>query len=245
MEQNTPKSEPLTFAVDPSACRRAVRSDGWTVDKQVGFLRMLATTQNVAAAARSVGMGRQSAYKLRARLDETPFGAAWRMALDSARDTLVEAAIDRAVNGVEVPHFWKGELIGTSRRFDERLTTALLTSGALQRSRQAVGPEREFAHRDLSRLLLRIEHGPSEWCDFEDEQDFAWGDSPYADESADPPRDVDTDEEEDSFEEDEDACDDDEQGADDECGGFDDYGSTAQNPVKGGTESGARDEGGK
>lgn len=130
-------------------------------------------------------MGRQSAYKLRARLDEQPFGAAWRLAMRSAVDTVVEAAIDRAVNGVEVPHYWKGELIGTSRRYDERLTTALLTTGALQqRSHFPVGPEHEFAQRDLSRLLNRIEAGPSEWCDLEDERDFAWGDSPYAEEIA-------------------------------------------------------------
>lgn len=184
MAHDNPQSEPLSPA--PSFPTRAARYDGWTVEKQVDFLRMLSATQSVAAAARSVGMGRQSAYKLRARLSEQPFGAAWRMAMHSARDSLFEAAIDRAINGVEVPHYWKGELIGTSRRFDERLTTALLTSGALQRSAHLPsGPEREFAQRDLSRLLERIAHGPTEWCDLEDERDFAWGDSPYADEIAD------------------------------------------------------------
>jgi hypothetical protein len=137
---------------------------------------MLATTQNVAAAARSVGMGRQSAYKLRARLDDQPFGAAWRLALRNARNTVLDAAIERAVNGVEVPHFYKGELIGTSRRYDERLTTALLAGGALQRSTvQLCGAEREFAERGLPRLLDRIANGPTEWCDLEDERDFAWG----------------------------------------------------------------------
>lgn len=175
-------SEPS--APTPTPPTRAQRYDGWTTEKQVDFLRMLASTQSVAAAARSVGMGRQSAYKLRARLSDQPFGAAWRMAMHSARDMLVEAAIDRAVNGVEVPHFWQGKLIATSRRFDERLTTALLTSGALQRPAQRSAPEEEFAQRDLSRLLERIAHGPTEWCDLEDERDFAWGDSPYADEIA-------------------------------------------------------------
>lgn len=188
MEQNNSQSEPLASAPDSianSANRTAARRGGWTVEKQIGFLRMLSATQSVAAAARSVGMGRQSAYKLRGRYAEQPFGAAWRMAMHSARDSLVEAAIDRAVNGVEVPHFWKGEQIGTSRRFDERLTTALLASGALERrSHVPGGPEREFAQRDLSRLLTRIEQGPTEWCDFEDERDFAWGDSPYAEEIA-------------------------------------------------------------
>lgn len=183
MAHDISPSEPLSPT--PPIPTRAQRYDGWTTEKQVDFLRMLAATQSVAAAARSVGMGRQSAYKLRARLSDQPFGAGWRMAMHNARDTLVEAAIDRAVNGVEVPHFWKGEMIGTSRRFDERLTTALLRSGAIGRPvRLPNGPEHEFAQRDLSRLLERIAHGPIEWCDLKDERDFAWGDSPYSGEIA-------------------------------------------------------------
>lgn len=157
---------------------RAVRHDGWTAHKQVDFLRVLAATQSVAAAASSVGMGRQSAYKLRARLDDAPFGAAWRLALGGGRDLLIEAALDRAINGVEVPHYWKGELVGTSRRFDERLTALLLASDALKgRSRTRHCAESEFAQHDLARLIERIETGPPQWCDYESERDFAWGDS--------------------------------------------------------------------
>lgn len=47
----------------------------------VAFLRALAERRSVAAAARSVGMSRQSAYKLRARLAGQPFDQAWDMAL--------------------------------------------------------------------------------------------------------------------------------------------------------------------
>ena len=155
----------------------AQRHDGWTVEKQTGFLRMLATTQSVAAAARSVGMGRQSAYKLRARLRDQPFDAAWRLAVRSATATLAEAAMERALEGVEVPHFYQGQLVATSRRFDERLTLRLLELGdRVGGARRARGPEAEYAQRDLTRLLARIEHGPSEWCDLEDERNFAWGD---------------------------------------------------------------------
>jgi len=41
------------------------------------FLRQLAATHSVSAAARSVGMSRQSAYKLRDRLKGEPFDIAW------------------------------------------------------------------------------------------------------------------------------------------------------------------------
>jgi len=158
---------------------RSTRRDGWTARKQTAFLQMLAATQSVAQAARAVGMSRQSAYKLRARLDDAPFGAAWRMATQSARGALVEAALDRAINGVEVPHYWQGELVGTSRKFDERLTTALLNSGALGSATRTVNiAEGEFSHHGLERLLERIEDGPAEWCDFTEERNYAWGDDP-------------------------------------------------------------------
>lgn len=157
----------------------ATRRDGWTTRKQTAFLQMLAATQSVSVAAKAVGMSRQSAYKLRARLDDAPFGAGWRMATQSARNALVEAALDRAINGVEVPHYWQGELVGTSRRYDERLTALLLNSGALGSARRAHNPaENEYAHHGLDRLLERIADGPDEWVDGTEERNYAWGDDP-------------------------------------------------------------------
>ena len=51
----------------------------------VCFILMLARTGKVAAAARSVGMSRESAYRRRARPDGAPFARAWDRALDDAR----------------------------------------------------------------------------------------------------------------------------------------------------------------
>ena len=62
--------------------RRAPRRNRWTRKKMVAFLRALRSLQSVDAAARSVGMGRQSAYKLRARLAGSAFDEAWEFALD-------------------------------------------------------------------------------------------------------------------------------------------------------------------
>ncbi|MEL7319592.1 MAG: hypothetical protein AAFN04_13250, partial [Pseudomonadota bacterium] len=99
---------------------------------------------------------------------------------------LVEAALDRAINGVEVPHYWQGELVGTSRRYDERLTALLLNSGALGSAPRTVNvAEGEFSHHGLDRLLDRIADGPSEWTDFPEERNYAWGDDP---DSAEPAR---------------------------------------------------------
>ena len=102
------------------------RPDGWTVEKQVAFIEALAETACVATAAARVGMSREGAYRLRARGDAAAFRAAWEAALDYAYHRLGEAALDRALNGVPVPIFYKGEQVGERRQYDERLTQYLL-----------------------------------------------------------------------------------------------------------------------
>ena len=54
----------------------------WTGAKAACFLKALAKTGEVAAAARAVGMSRQAAYRLRARAPE--FARVWEMALEQA-----------------------------------------------------------------------------------------------------------------------------------------------------------------
>ena len=75
--------------------------------------------------------------------------------------------MDRALNGVEVPHFYKGELIGTSRRYDERLTVALLAMQERFRGplRYASHPASMFEAQNFGPLLERVESGPETWRD--------------------------------------------------------------------------------
>ena len=53
------------------------RHDGWSVARQCAFLVQLYLTGSVATAARSVGMSRASAYRLRARPEARSFAHAW------------------------------------------------------------------------------------------------------------------------------------------------------------------------
>ena len=57
---------------------------------------------------------------------------AWTIALEQCFQRLYSAAVARAVNGTEVPVYQRGELIGSRRHFDERLTCYLLTRGSLR-----------------------------------------------------------------------------------------------------------------
>ena len=106
----------------------STRPDRWTKGKMAMFLRELGATQSVSAAAKAVGMSRNSAYRLRARLKGEPFDLAWEAAFQHGYDALAQAALERALFGVEVPVWYKGEQVGTTRRYDEGLTRFLLSS---------------------------------------------------------------------------------------------------------------------
>jgi len=116
------KHEPIT----PPPSSAQANGPRWTPRKMAEFLRTLAATHSVTDAAQSVGMSRQSAYRLRSRLKGMAFDIAWDLAFAHSYCNLPYAALERALNGVEVRQYYKGELIDTSRRYDERLTVALL-----------------------------------------------------------------------------------------------------------------------
>ena len=69
----TPRRRVPAFTPAPLRYRR----DGWTPMKQADFLGRLAETGSVAAAARHVGMTRESAYRLRGKPGAASFAAAW------------------------------------------------------------------------------------------------------------------------------------------------------------------------
>lgn len=129
------------------------------------FLRELASCHSVAAAARSVGMSRQSAYRLRSRLKGQPFDIAWETAFQHSYDALAHAALERALFGVEVPVWHKGEQVGVRRHFDERLTCFLLSArnraGAQQLGRYRAAAD--FWSERWDRLLWQVENGGVEW----------------------------------------------------------------------------------
>jgi hypothetical protein len=139
---------------------RPPRHDEWTFRKMGAFLRELAASQSVKHAAKSVGMSRQSAYKLRTRLQGTPFAMAWEVALEAGLQQLAHAVMDRALNGVEQPHYYHGELVGTTRKYDNRLAAWVLENpwkvGRLQ-------IERECGAGDWEGLLDRVEADANRW----------------------------------------------------------------------------------
>ena len=139
--------------------------DRWNKPKMAAFLRELACTHSIATAAKAVGMSRQSAYKLRNRLKGEPFDIAWEAAFQHGYDALHQAALERALHGIEVPVFHGGQQVGTRRHFDERLTTFLLSarnrSGAQQLSRYRAAAD--FYTERWDELLGHVEEADARW----------------------------------------------------------------------------------
>ena len=134
----------------------------WTAPKMAAFLRQLSATHSVSAAARSVGMSRQSAYRLRSRLKGGPFDLAWDVAFHHSYDNLAHAALERALNGVEIPVFFKGEQVGSYRKYDERLTVALLAMSTQRGNVPVLGRHAAELERHAGRfetLVAEVENG--------------------------------------------------------------------------------------
>ena len=98
----------LAFHPVPQQRRRA---DGWTPTTQQCFIRALEAMGSVGQAARAVGMGRRSAYRLRDRPGAEGFAAAWDQAISMGRMRQFDYAMDRALNGITTVRVLRGGAI--------------------------------------------------------------------------------------------------------------------------------------
>lgn len=133
----TSRSLPRTMAqpvhLDFTPIPRRYRHDGWTPERQRAFIAALAETGSVKHAAQRIGMSTDGAYQLRRQKGADSFAAAWLAALDQGVQRLEDIALERAINGVEVPVYSYGKLVGTRRVFNDRLLMFLLRNRAHDR----------------------------------------------------------------------------------------------------------------
>jgi len=98
------------------------RHDGWSPARKLRFLDRLAACGNVRTACAGVGLSREAAYRLRRR--DALFARGWDAALVLARPRSAEVLADKATEGIEEEVWYRGEMVGTRRRFDARLLLA-------------------------------------------------------------------------------------------------------------------------
>ena len=119
------------------------RHDGWTPERQRGFIDRLCLTGNVARCARAVGKSPRSAYSLRDHAGAASFARAWDRALASGQSYQIDVALERCLMGERVPIVRGGVCVGERHRFDNRLTMATLNAldrrAARSQSRAATG----------------------------------------------------------------------------------------------------------
>jgi hypothetical protein len=120
----------VAFAPVP---RRFNRGDVWTEEVQRAFIDALADTGSVEAACRIVGRSPASAYRLRRHPLGGEFAAAWQAAVDFGVRRIEDYAIDRAVNGVEVPVFAYGDQVATRRVYNDQLVMFMLRNRVPER----------------------------------------------------------------------------------------------------------------
>jgi hypothetical protein len=107
--------------------RRRPRTDGWTEEKQRRFIEVLADTGLVGAAAKAVGMSRETAYRLRRSPHGAAFARAWDAARHHAGGLVEDIAFERAFEGVEHNVYDEnGEVVCTKRVHNDRLLMFLL-----------------------------------------------------------------------------------------------------------------------
>ena len=80
------------------------RRDGWTAERQLHFLDVLASTRSVTRAAAAAGMSRESAYRLRCRRDGALFAGLWDRALTKPALSVPKGHKVEEVEGPRVRH---------------------------------------------------------------------------------------------------------------------------------------------
>jgi hypothetical protein len=153
-------SAPTIASFEPVKLR--YRHDGMTPARQVALVQALAECGCVLEACARVGISSESVYKLLKRPDAQSFRMAVELALDGAVERIEDGAFGRALNGTVIPHYYKGELVGEHRRFDERLTMFILRYRKPYRygkhlDRRADPPHPEQSALGLADMLAWVE----------------------------------------------------------------------------------------
>ena len=108
-----------------SAVQSASNATALDAERSAALERCLRSA--VSAAARAVGMSRKSAYALLKRAGpESGFAKAWHAALAAGKFTACSTAVDRAIEGVEMPYFYRGIQRGSRRVYNDNLLIAAL-----------------------------------------------------------------------------------------------------------------------
>ena len=93
-------------------------------DWKPAFIEVLRETGNVTLAAQHAGQSRNQVHDVRQRSKR--FAAQWDNALEEATDLLEAEALRRAFTGIDEPVFYKGKVVGSTKKYSGPLLMFLL-----------------------------------------------------------------------------------------------------------------------
>ncbi|MBO9499970.1 MAG: hypothetical protein J7483_10990 [Novosphingobium sp.] len=142
----------------------------FTLERRVRFLDHLAVNGNARAAAAHVRISHDTAY--RARRQDPQLAELWDAALVHAREQSAAVLATRALDGVEVPVWYHGEVVGTRTVHDPRLLLAHMA----RLDRQVEGNAPALARAERFDELLAVYAGLPEPAHFAEaaEQALDW-----------------------------------------------------------------------
>ena len=138
----------ITAPADFVPATHRPRADGWTPERQRGFIEALSELGSVRAAANHVGLSPSSAYRLRYHPEAAAFRRAWQAALDVSIDRLTDIAMERARDGEVIPIYYRGEAVGERIVHNDKLLLYLLD----RRNRHQYDRFTERSHVSLQSL---------------------------------------------------------------------------------------------
>ncbi len=125
------------------------------------FIKQLREAPNVSKAAKYAGFDTSTAYRHRRQI--ASFRKDWDAAVNEALDTIEEVLADRIINGVERPHYYGGEVIGTYKTYSDALLMFYLRAkrgdvygkGALEAPGEVLDSA-ETVHKQLDIIAARV-----------------------------------------------------------------------------------------
>ena len=129
-------------------------------DWKPAFIEVLRTTGNVTLAAQHAGQSRNQVHDVRQRSKR--FAAQWDNALEEATDLLEAEARRRAFTGIDKPVFYKGKVVGSTKKYSGPLLMFLLEAHRPEKFRDGGKVEQPGAtdvdvDRDMEKRIERLD----------------------------------------------------------------------------------------
>lgn len=110
------------------------------------FLRILAETGNVGRAARAVGYASTTEVR-KMKKNDPVFSDEWDTAVEAAGDAFESEAVRRAVEGVDKPIMYKGEIVTFVKEHSDPLLSMLLKAAKSEKYGEKSKHTVEVTHR--------------------------------------------------------------------------------------------------